>query len=92
MFDWAKRKNLATYLITRFYESGAKRVRTADLLTASQALSQLSYSPNIKNQKYKFLKMLHQLQSEFELNHSKKVFPKYFLMNLGHKFLQQNLL
>jgi len=36
--------------------------------------------------------MLHQLQSEFELNHSKKVFPKYFLMNLGHKFLQQNLL
>jgi hypothetical protein len=25
--------------------SGAKRVRTADLLTASQALSQLSYSP-----------------------------------------------
>ena len=31
-----------------FYNSlhcGAKRVRTADLLTASQALSQLSYSP-----------------------------------------------
>ena len=28
-------------------QSGAKRVRTADLLTASQALSQLSYSPEI---------------------------------------------
>jgi len=39
MFDWAKRKNLATYLITRFYESGAKRVRTADLLTASHNIT-----------------------------------------------------
>ena len=31
---------------------GAKRDRTADLLNAIQALSQLSYSPKIKVEKY----------------------------------------
>ena len=31
---------------TKYYFCGAKRDRTADLLNANQALSQLSYSPN----------------------------------------------
>jgi hypothetical protein len=35
-----------------FYNGGAKRDRTADLYTASVALSQLSYSP-FKKEKYK---------------------------------------
>ena len=32
-------------MVSRFFVGGDKRDRTADLLTASQALSQLSYTP-----------------------------------------------
>jgi hypothetical protein len=41
----AKIKNLVTVVITRFLVGGDKRDRTADLLNAIQALSQLSYTP-----------------------------------------------
>ena len=45
----AKRKAGFSQTETRVREiGGAKRDRTADLLTASQALSQLSYSPKRK--------------------------------------------
>ena len=40
-----KRKNLVTIAVTRFFYGGDKRDRTADLLNAIQALSQLSYTP-----------------------------------------------
>ena len=40
-----KRKSLVTIAVTRLFVGGDKRDRTADLLTASQALSQLSYTP-----------------------------------------------
>ena len=36
-------------LLSTILLGGAKRDRTADLLRAKQALSQLSYSPNSKN-------------------------------------------
>ena len=40
---------IITHLITPlFFPGGAERDRTVDLLTASQALSQLSYSPTYK--------------------------------------------
>ncbi len=42
-------KNLCWFMLTKTYSyvifGGAKRDRTADLLNAIQALSQLSYSP-----------------------------------------------
>ncbi len=51
--------NLLNYkAFSVIFRSGARRARTADLLTASQTLSQLSYSPKqkskLKSQKSKF--------------------------------------
>ena len=40
-----KRKNLEVVETSRFFVGGDKRDRTADLLNAIQALSQLSYTP-----------------------------------------------
>ncbi len=39
--EWANRKGP----VSRAFRGGARRIRTADLLGAIQALSQLSYSP-----------------------------------------------
>ena len=41
----AKRKSLETIEVSRLLLGGDKRDRTADLLNAIQALSQLSYTP-----------------------------------------------
>ena len=40
-----KKENLETNTVSRFFVGGDKRDRTADLLNAIQALSQLSYTP-----------------------------------------------
>ena len=59
---------------------GAKGARTPDLLTASQALSQLSYSPNSRKQRVRFLlyKDMVFLSTAHRHNHSLEMLSKGF--------------
>ena len=49
--NWATEPKINSFLIHLKINGGAKRDRTADLLRAKQALSQLSYSPNLTDKK-----------------------------------------
>ena len=58
---------------------GAERDRTVDLLTASQALSQLSYSPTYKI-KPKIPISKSEIDSEFKYQDSERDIYKIFIM------------
>jgi hypothetical protein len=48
-FNAGKKPHIPSFEIIVFFNGGAKRDRTADLLNAIQALSQLSYGPTLNS-------------------------------------------